>query len=301
MVLAIRAALVDALRIFLLAATIGGAMVSGLYVAANDARADLRSVELRPEVELAVGAGSVGAGLEDPALAPADLADEIVADELAADAFAEEIPEGVDPPEEVAALVDLYAEEILDEETGLRFGLTIVPSTEVAILEPDVVSRAVGVSRSGSRATRAVRARPAVEPIPRLSADPGRHVILTARGMMSRNETVRGSCYAYLSEVFSRAGHEGWRTRTIVHRSGREGPYANLDLIRPGDWLYIVNHPEATPVGTHSVLFVGWEDRARGYARVIEHSGWGAGPSAGQERGYDVSRTYRIVRPILPR
>lgn len=265
-------------------------MVSGLYVAANDARADLRAADLRPEapVELPVEA------LPAPALAAENLTE---TEEMRAAEMIADIPVGVDPPEEVAALVDAYAEEILDEETGLRFGLTIVPSTEGAFLEPAAVSRAVGVSRPATRA----RARPAVEPIPRLSADPGRHVILTARGMMSRNETVRGSCYAYLSEVFARAGHEGWRTRTIVHRSGREGPYANLDLIRPGDWLYIVNHPEATPVGTHSVLFVGWEDRASGYARVIEHSGWGAGPSAGQERGYDVSRTYRIVRPILAR
>lgn len=197
-----------------------------------------------------------------------------------------ELPEGVEAPDEAAAMVDAYAEEILDPDTGLRFGLTIVPMPEPVETVAPVARRRV--------------ARAPVAPIPRLHADPGRHVILTARGMMARNETVRGSCYRYLSEVFSRAGHEGWRTRTIVHSSRREGPYADLDRIRPGDWLYIVNHPEATPMGTHSVLFVGWEDRASGYARVIEHSGWGAGASAGQERGYDVSRTYRIVRPILP-
>jgi hypothetical protein len=99
--------------------------------------------------------------------------------------------------------------------------------------------------------------------------------------------------------VFSRAGHDGWRTRTIVHASDREGPYADLSRIRPGDWLYIVNHPETTPMGTHSVLFLGWDDRANGYARVLQHSGGGS-ESAGEERTYDVSRTYRIVRPILP-
>jgi hypothetical protein len=118
--------------------------------------------------------------------------------------------------------------------------------------------------------------------------------------MMARREAVQGSCYRYLAEVFTRAGHDHWRTRRVVYREGRRGPYADLDLIRPGDWLYIVNHPERTPVGTHSVLFVSWHDRARGYARVIEHPGWGA-PSAGRERSYDVSRTYRIVRPVLSR
>jgi hypothetical protein len=124
-------------------------------------------------------------------------------------------------------------------------------------------------------------------------------VILTARGMMARGETVRGSCYAYLSEVFDRAGHDGWRTRTIVYQAGPNGPYADLDLIRPGDWLYIVNNPDSTPVGTHSVLFVGWEDRANGYARTISHAGWAAGASPGRESHYDISRTYRIIRPRL--
>lgn len=279
----------DSLRIFLLSGTIGAAMVGGLYLAAGDARAD-QGAGLRPEHP----ASPIGETVDATPGVTTDLS-ELEEEALFAE-VPDALPEGIDPPEELAAAVDAYADEIIDPETGLRMGpLTIVRTTRVASLDPDVVGHAV------NRVVSARPRRPAAEPIPRLSADPGRHVILTARGMMARNETVRGSCYAYLSEVFSRAGHEGWRTRTIVHRSGREGPYANLDLIRPGDWLYIVNHPESTPVGTHSVLFVGWEDRARGYARVIEHSGWGAGASAGQERGYDISRTYRIVRPILPR
>jgi len=137
--------------------------------------------------------------------------------------------------------------------------------------------------------------------MPRLDADPGRHVLLTARGMMARGETVRGSCYAYLSEVFDRAGHDGWRTRSVIHEAGPSGPYADLDRIRPGDWLYIVNNPDSTPVGTHSVLFVGWEDRANGYARTISHAGWAAGASPGRESSHDITRTYRIIRPRLGR
>ena len=96
--------------------------------------------------------------------------------------------------------------------------------------------------RSASRSTRPT-------PTPRLDADPRRNVILTARGMMARGDTVRGSCYAYLSGVFDRAGNEGWRTGAIVHQAGASGPYANLDQIRPGDWLYIVPDPDSTPRG----------------------------------------------------
>jgi hypothetical protein len=200
-------------------------------------------------------------------------------------------------PLSVRPVTDANVEEIIDPETGLRMGPLTVRRVAVAAESEtaetaDEDDDAPAVERSTVRRA----ARTPAPTIPRLHADPGRHVILTARAMM--NEPFRGSCYAYLSEVFSRADHAGWRNRTIVHRSGTAGPYANLDSIRAGDWLYIVNHPESTPVGTHSVLFVGWEDRASGYARVIEHPGWGEART-GQERGYDVSRTYRIVRPIL--
>jgi hypothetical protein len=255
------------LRVLGLAASIGAALVGGLYAAA---RADLPHPGApEPIVVAVVESAPEPAALDRPEVEAADA-----------------LPLGIEVPEEDAALVDLYAEEILDEETGLRFGL--VPASEPFELPvPPAVRRAT---------------RPVAPPVPvvRLSADPGRHVVLTARAMMSRNETVRGSCYRYVSTVFERAGHDGWRTRAIVHSARREGPYASLDLIRPGDWLYIVNHPERTPVGTHSVIFVGWEDRASGEAHVIEHPGGGS-DMAGQERGYDVSRTYRIVRPSLPR
>lgn len=137
---------------------------------------------------------------------------------------------------------------------------------------------------------------PVRPPGPRLHSDPGIHSILTARRMMSSGELIQGSCYRFLSEVYDRAGHRSWRKRRVVFREGRDGPYANLDLIRPGDWLYIVNDPGRTPVGTHSVMFVRWTDKARGYGSVISHPGWGA-PTTGRESTYDLSMTYRIIRP----
>lgn len=204
----------------------------------------------------------------------------------------EPMPEGWDVPPELLAMLDAPPDVIVDLESGVRVGPLTIHSSPESIGTRDPVPTA-----------RRRPSRPAPPPRalgPRLHRNPGRHVIATARQMMARGERIQGSCYRYLSEVFARAGHDDWRTRRVVYGGGRGGPYASLDLIRPGDWLYIVNHPDRVPVGTHSVLFIGWEDRARGYARVIEHSGWGA-PSAGQERSYDVSRTYRVTRPVLPR
>ena len=119
--------------------------------------------------------------------------------------------------------------------------------------------------------------------------------------MLRDQEPFRGSCYRFLAEVFERAGHANWRQQRVIHRAGREGPYASLDVIRPGDWLYIVNHPERTPPGTHSVLFVDWRDQTRGSARVIDHAGWRAGPVPGSESFYNLQRTYRVLRPVARR
>lgn len=197
------------------------------------------------------------------------------------------IPVGHEPSATVVAMVEAEREVIVDPETGMRIGpLELRPAPEP---EPEPA------------ATRTRRPRPAPRPpVPRLHPNPGVHVIMVARQMNARGETVNGSCYRYISEVFERAGHEGWRNRRTVHGEHRDGPYADLGLIRTGDWLYIVNHPDRTPVGTHSVLFVSWSDRGRGIANVIEHPGWG-GASTGRERTYDVSRTYRITRPVLNR
>jgi hypothetical protein len=195
------------------------------------------------------------------------------------------IPAGHDVPEELAAVLAAERDgEILDPKTGLRIG----PFTMGPVAEPE----------RGPRA-RVTRRDPPPPPL-RLHSDPGRNVVMVARHMNATGVAINGSCYRYISEVFERAGHTGWRTRRVVYQGNRNGPYANPSQIRTGDWLYIVNHPEATPVGTHSVLFVSWYDRGRGLANVIEHPGWGAA-TTGRERTYDVSRTYRITRPIRGR
>ena len=223
------------------------------------------------------------------------------------------LPEGVDPPDltELALLDDrdlVAALARLEERDRLA---AIAESNARDIVLDDGVRIGPFTLSDPNAAPRDARPRPptkrrrarrppraAAPPIPRLHPDPGQHTILVARRMIASGELIQGSCYRYLSEVFERAGHGGWRRRTIVYRAGRDGPYADLDRIRPGDWLYIVTDPDRTPVGTHSVLFVRWRDRARGYAETISHAGWGP-PRAGRVGGHDVTRTYRIIRPTL--
>ncbi len=265
----------DLIRLFMLSGGFLSAMLAGLYASGGEL-ADQPGPST-PVAELVTADTTEPAVLADPP----------------------SLPSGRDIPADALEEQD-DTEVFVDPSTGVAMGPVALrvstrrsPAPELS--EPARSSPAV----RPSTAARTRRASPPRVPMPRLDQDPGRHVILTARSMMARGETVQGSCYAYLSEVFDRAGHDGWRTRAVIHQAGPRGPYADLDLIRPGDWLYIVNNPDSTPVGTHSVLFVGWEDRASGYARTISHAGWAAGASPGRESSYDITRTYRIIRPRL--
>lgn len=264
----------DLARLFALAGFFLSAMLGGLYATTQAEGPSVPSV-------LPGGSGD-----------PNDAAVALPPGSEASEATVSALPSGRDAP---VATADPESPVIVDAATGVTIG-----PLKLSLAEPlEDMEDADAVRGGGPRRTVPRRTVPRPPPGPRLDPDPGRHVLLTARGMLARGETVRGSCYAYLSEVFDRAGHDGWRTRSIVHQAGSSGPYADLDLIRPGDWLYIVNNPDSTPVGTHSVLFVGWEDRANGYARTISHAGWAAGDSPGRESAYDVTRTYRIIRPRL--
>jgi hypothetical protein len=266
------------LRIFALAALFGAGLTGGLYGAAARAERAPAATVAAPW-EWSDGGSAIPVRAAPPAPA---------------------LPEGIEVPEETAALVEAHSELVLDPVRGVRMGPASVVHRGARVRDDAAAASTRRSAREDGPRVRTPRVeRAAAAPAPRLHPDPGRNVILTARAMIAGGEEVRGSCHRFLSDVFERAGHGGWRTRTVAYSGPREGPYADLDAVRPGDWLYIVNHPEATPVGTHSVLFVGWQDRSRGEAMVIEHPGWSAGPTTGRERSYDVSRTYRIVRPTL--
>ena len=125
---------------------------------------------------------------------------------------------------------------------------------------------------------------------------PARTVLMTASRMIEQGTIVKGSCYDYIHAVFKEAGHEDWRKREKVYRKPKKGPYVNLDLVEPGDWLWVVSSRQGARIRTHSVLFVAWENRDRGIAHVVSHPGQGRSVG-GRYRTYDVSETYNITRP----
>ena len=286
---------VDGARLFLLAAILGAAMGGLLFASAQAERTQGTTAATAPssppELPLSAPEPSPSASSEPRAqpipegVDPPDLAELVLLDDRDLVAALGRLEER----DRLAAIAESNARDIVLDD-GVRIG----PFT---LLDPNAAPRDARPTPP-TRRRRALRPRAVAPPVPRLHPDPGQHTLLVARRMIASGETIQGSCYRYLSEVFERAGHGGWRKRTIVYRAGRDGPYADLDRIRPGDWLYIVTDPNRTPVGTHSVLFVRWRDRARGYAETISHAGWGP-PRAGRVGGHDVTRTYRIIRPTL--
>jgi hypothetical protein len=273
---------VEGLRILLLTCSIAGSMGGVLYAGVKAERSGAVASQPIAREPAPMGDPSSEVADEEPAL-----------DEEP------ELPIGLDAPvaPELSVAIDLDEDAELfpiaaDIELagGARIGAFVFDPE--AFVEDEELDHESADAESDRPLRRAPRLPPR-PPGPRLHSDPGIHSILTARRMMASDERIQGSCYAYLSEVYARAGHSSWRKRTIVYRQGRTGPYADLDLIRPGDWLYIVTGPNSV----HSVMFVRWEDKARGYARTISHPGWFAGPHTGRESNYDVSQTYRIIRP----
>ncbi|MCB9540345.1 MAG: hypothetical protein H6704_29365 [Myxococcales bacterium] len=131
-----------------------------------------------------------------------------------------------------------------------------------------------------------------------LATPAARQVLATARDLIEREVVVvRGSCWDYANAVFERAGFAAGRARQTVFRGGKKGPYAELDQIRPGDWLYYVNHSYGEV--PHSAIFVDWEDRAAGLGLMISYVG-AKRRRPGRYEAYDLRSVYRIVRPVMP-
>lgn len=153
------------------------------------------------------------------------------------------------------------------------------------------------VSESGVRAS---RTRPANEPGSLRRAEAratteGRQVLVTGREMTAdRREILPGGCWDYANTVYERAGFESDR-RTTIFKTRKRGPYADASLIRPGDWLYFVNHSYGGV--EHSAIFVDWVDAGAKQGLMLSYCGEQRHEPA-RYLPYDLSSVYTIVRPV---
>jgi len=121
-----------------------------------------------------------------------------------------------------------------------------------------------------------------------------RKVLEAGRALTVHEQAILpGSCWDYANAVYNRAGIKD-KKRSIAFKGTKKGPYAPADLILPGDWLHMVNLERNIE---HSVIFVDWIDRSAMEGYVLSYAGEKRQVPA-RYRSYDLSKVYRIVRPV---
>ena len=121
----------------------------------------------------------------------------------------------------------------------------------------------------------------------------GQKVLTKGREMVNSRVVLPGSCWDYIDAVYTRAGYPESKRQTI-YKTAKKGPYASASLIKPGDWLYFVNHSYGGI--EHSSIFVEWIDKSGKQARMLSYAGQQR-REPGRYLPYDISSVYGIIRP----
>ncbi|MCI5121890.1 MAG: hypothetical protein D3908_12000 [Candidatus Electrothrix sp. AUS4] len=112
---------------------------------------------------------------------------------------------------------------------------------------------------------------------------------------LKRKEVVQGGCWNYVDTVYNRAGYSEQK-RQVVFQGGRETElYADREMIRPGDWLFYINHDYRE--ARHSAIFIDWLDYEQQIGLMLSYGGEGRGVPA-RYSAYDLRQVYNIIRPL---
>lgn len=120
-----------------------------------------------------------------------------------------------------------------------------------------------------------------------------RGILITGRAMVENKKIVRGSCWDYANTIYNKSGYKV-KKRVTALKSQMAGPYAELSSIRPGDWLYFINH--SFNQSEHSGIFIEWTDFDNHRAVILSYVG-GRKKKPGSYKIYDLRNVYHIIRP----
>jgi hypothetical protein len=123
---------------------------------------------------------------------------------------------------------------------------------------------------------------------------PGAKVIAAALTLVRAGTMVKGGCWDWVNRAYNDAGYPV-KKRRAVFQSKPEGPYVNIALIEPGDWISFRNLTYGE-IG-HSALFVDWIDFDRHSAITLEYAGENR-ELPGRYREYDIFMCYFVTRPV---
>lgn len=100
----------------------------------------------------------------------------------------------------------------------------------------------------------------------------GKVILTTSRSMIAERLIVVGSCWDYINAVYNRAQYPADK-RVSALKSKILGPFADVSIIQPGDWLYFINHSYSEV--DHSGIFVEWINIDKKSAVMMSYKGGG--------------------------
>lgn len=106
-------------------------------------------------------------------------------------------------------------------------------------------------------------------------------------------EIIRGGCWDYIDTIYSRSGYTRGKRKYIYKTNKNSPPYAPLNLIKPGDWLYYINHSYGKV--EHSGIFVRWHNKSKAQAVILSYGGERRN-EPGRYLIYNIKNTYTILR-----
>jgi hypothetical protein len=128
--------------------------------------------------------------------------------------------------------------------------------------------------------------------VEKATVSPGNIILATGRKMALDEKTiVKGSCWTWVNEVFNQSGYGS--NKKVVFKSKKTGPYADLEMIMPGDWLYYINYSYRGI--EHSGIFVYWKDFEKKLGVVLSYGGRNRN-EPGRYLTYDLKSVYYITR-----
>ena len=78
---------------------------------------------------------------------------------------------------------------------------------------------------------------------------------------------IRGSCWGFVNAVYNKSGLK----KETIFSSKKGGPYAKINDLQPGDWIYHVNYSYG--MIEHSAIFVCWKDKSNKQAITLSYAG----------------------------
>ncbi len=120
----------------------------------------------------------------------------------------------------------------------------------------------------------------------------GKAILSQGRLMVDDKKIVRGSCWDYANAVYNNSGFSPDQRITPL-KSKIKGPYADLETIEAGDWLYFINYSYKEI--DHSGIFVEWTDFDKKRAILLSYVG-GRKKKPGTYKIYDLKHVYYIIR-----